>query len=177
MQPDALRRTGFHRLALGLPDAEPRLSQPDGQFHFHLASALVRHGVVDLIKLGHQAHAIVANEAVGLDAGLVLVEANIGIEPGHADIHERLAELVVRVGLAKTRLVPHGVGELDDVDAVVMLRTAGHGWSVATEGQPAKNILPPTLATQSAPHLMSAVVPVNDAACFFKAEKLMVPRV
>ena len=53
-------------------------------------------------------------------AGHVTIEAQVGVEAGHADVDERLAEPVAGVGAAKARHVPDPVGELDDVDAVVM---------------------------------------------------------
>ena len=42
------------------------------------------------------------------------IEAEIGIETGHADVHERLAEPVVGIGAPEPGLVPHRIGQLDD---------------------------------------------------------------
>ncbi len=69
-------------------------------------AAVVGHRVVDRVELRQQAQPVVADVAVGLDAGLVPVEAQVRIEPGHADVDERLAQHVVRVGLAEARQVP-----------------------------------------------------------------------
>jgi hypothetical protein len=54
----------------------------------------------------------------------VPVEAQVGIEAGHADVEERLADVAARVGLAEAPLVPDPVVELDDVDVVSRGRAA-----------------------------------------------------
>jgi len=45
----------------------------------------------------------------------VLVEAQVRLGACHADIDQRLGELVVRIGLAKSRLVPHPGVQLDHI--------------------------------------------------------------
>src|SRR5712692_9667468 len=68
-----------------LPHAVALLAQRDGELDFHVARAIVRHRVVRGVELGHQAKAIERDVAVRLDAGLVLVEAQVRVDAGHAD--------------------------------------------------------------------------------------------
>src|SRR3954467_11425727 len=67
-----------------LPDAVALLSKSNGQLDFHVARAIVRHRVVDLVERRQQAQAVEQDEAVRLDAGLVLVEAHVRVEARHA---------------------------------------------------------------------------------------------
>ncbi len=93
-----------------------------------------RHRVVDLVQVWQQAQTVLTDESIGLNAGLVPVEAQIGIEPGHADVDEGLAKLPIGVRLAEARLVPHPVGQFDDVDVVMMACIAArHCTSLATD--------------------------------------------
>jgi len=112
-----------------LPDAAAGLTQTDGQFHFHFAGGLAGHRVVDLVQRGGQAQALLKNKSVGLDARLVPVESQVGIESRHADVDEWFAELAVGVGAAKTGFVPDAVGQFNHVHmtAVPTLTWAGHG--------------------------------------------------
>jgi len=105
---------------LSTADAIAGLAQSDGQFHFHLTGGLIGHRVVHLVQRRQQPHPVLEDKAIGLDARLVLVEAQVGVEPRHADVDEGLAQLVVGVGLAETGLVPHLVCQLDDIDVVVV---------------------------------------------------------
>src|SRR6516164_6520930 len=112
----------------GLPDAVAGLAQADRELHLHLARGLVGHRVVDGVQLGQQPQPVLEDEAVGLDAGLVLVEAQVGVEAGHADVDARPRDRVVGVGLAEGRLVPDAVVEQHHVDMVGLAgRAAGGG--------------------------------------------------
>src|SRR5215831_18118765 len=102
----------------GLPDAVALFAQADREFYLHLARRLVRHRVEHLVQRGQQAQPVVAYEAVGLDAGLVLVEPQVRIEPGHPHVDERLAELVIGIGAPEGRLVPDAIRQFDHVDMV-----------------------------------------------------------
>ena len=112
-----------------LPDAAAGLTQTDGQFHFNFAGGLAGHRVADLVQRGDQAQAVLKNKSVGLDARLVPVESQVGIESRHADVDEWFAELAVGVGAAKTGFVPDAVGQFNHVHmmAVPTLTWAGHG--------------------------------------------------
>ena len=107
-------------LASALPHAIPLFPESDGQLDLHVSCRLVGHWVIELVQIGPQAQAVGAHETIRLDAGLVLVEALVGAQPGHADVEAGHAVNVVRVGLAEPRLVEHALRELDDVDAVMM---------------------------------------------------------
>src|SRR5204862_4489535 len=78
-----------------LPDPVARLAQRDAELDLHLAGAVVGHRVVDRVELRQQAQPVFAHEAVRLDAGLVAIEAQVGVEPGHADIDAGFAEHVL----------------------------------------------------------------------------------
>src|SRR3954466_11622155 len=104
-----------------LPHAVTFFPQGYGELDLHVARAIVRHWVVDLVELGHQAQAVEHDEAVRLDAGLVLVEAHVGVEAGHADVHAGLHRVVARVGAAKAAVLQHLGRELHHVDVVAGL--------------------------------------------------------
>jgi hypothetical protein len=74
-----------------------------------------------------EAQPVVPHKTVGLDASLVFVEAQVRVQARHAHVDKRFAQLVVGVRTAKAGFVPHPVGQLDDVDVVVVARSAGHG--------------------------------------------------
>src|SRR5205085_12468208 len=73
-----------------LPDAVALLAQADRELDFHIPRAIVRHRVVRGVELGHEAQSVEHDEAIGLNAGLVLVEAHIRVDAGHADVDARL---------------------------------------------------------------------------------------
>src|SRR3954471_4052833 len=102
-----------------LPDAVAFLTQADGELHLHVPRAIVRHWVVRRVELRHQPQAVEHDEAIGLDAGLVLVEAHIRVDAGHADVDAGLYRVVVRVGAAKAAVLQHFRRELDDIDRVM----------------------------------------------------------
>ena len=118
-----------HACQTCLSDAAAGLTQTDGQFHFRFAGGLARHRVVDLVQRGGQAQALLKNKSVGLDARLVPVESQVGVESRHADVDEWFAELAVGVGAEKTGFVPDAVGQFNHVHmmAVPTLTWAGHG--------------------------------------------------
>src|SRR5687767_5860571 len=107
-------------LSSSLPHAVALVAQRDRKLDFHVARAVVGHRVVHLVQPGQQVQAVLGDEAVGLDAGLVLVEAHVGREARHADVDARKAQPVARVGLAEARLVQHVLRQLDDVHRVMM---------------------------------------------------------
>ena len=108
------------QLALSLPNPITGLPQANTQFNLHVSCAFVGHGVVHLVQPGQQAQAKVARVAAGLDPCLMFVKALVNVQPGHTDVHKRLAQDVVRVTAPKACDVPHLGRQLDDVDAVVM---------------------------------------------------------
>lgn len=101
----------------------PRLAQPDRQLHFHILRAAVRHRVEHFVQFGHQPQAVVAHIPIRLNARLVPIEAQVRVEPRHADVHARLVETVIRIRATKARLVPHLVVERDDVHVIMMPAT------------------------------------------------------
>lgn len=94
---------------------------------------------MSLVQVGQQSQAVLRHKPVGLNACLVLVKPHVGVQPCHADVHAGLAVDVARVVLAKTRLVQHVFGKLNDVDVVVGLAVAGHG--VRIDAEYSKNAL------------------------------------
>jgi hypothetical protein len=108
-------------LTLSLPHPITLLAQRDGEFDFHLARGFIWHRVGVGIELRQQAQAVALDIAVGLDALPVLLETRFGREARHANINARFGRVVIRIGLAKTRLLQHLRREFDYVDVVVVL--------------------------------------------------------
>src|SRR5688572_2977451 len=107
-------------LSSSLPHAVALLAQRDGELHLHVARAVVGHRVVHLVEPGQQVQPVLRHVAVGLDAGLVLVEAQVGRQARHADVDAGKPQPVARVGPAEARLAQHVLGQLDDVHRVMM---------------------------------------------------------
>src|SRR4051812_27520445 len=82
---------------LRLPDAVPAGPEIDGKLDLHRARVVVSHRVVRLVHIRQQPQPEALHVAVGLDARLVLVEANVRIEAGHAHVHARLAGFVTGI--------------------------------------------------------------------------------
>jgi len=64
-----------------LPNSVPGFTEIDRQLHFQIARVFIGHRVIEFVQLRQQAQTELLDEAVGLDPGLVLVEANVGIQP------------------------------------------------------------------------------------------------
>src|SRR5688572_1655266 len=129
-------RIATRLMGSSLPDAEAAHAQADGELDLHVAGAVVGHRVVGLVELGQQAQPVLGHVAARLDARLVLVEAQVGREAGHADVHARLGDVVVRVALAKARLAPDIARKLDDVDgmmvAALLLHDRNPSWRTSS---------------------------------------------
>ena len=104
--PDASFDAVLCRLGLMyMPHPVTAFAQVDRELHLHVARGVVGHRVVGLVDLGQQAQAEALYVAIGLDARLVLVEAHVGIDAGHADVDAGLARPVAGIGLDEPRLV------------------------------------------------------------------------
>lgn len=66
----------------GLPHPETRAAQIDPDLDFPLARLVVAHRIEALEQVRQQAQTVFLDVAVGLNARLVLVEAQVRIEPG-----------------------------------------------------------------------------------------------
>ena len=88
--------------------------------------------------------AVELQEAVGLEAELELIEAQVRVGACHADIDQRLGGLVVGVDLAKSRLIPDPGVQFDHIAKVIC---AGACWASSPRaldpvpglGQPGNN--------------------------------------
>jgi hypothetical protein len=72
-----------------------------------------------------QAQAELEDEALRPDARLVLVEAQIGIQPGHADVDARFAGNVAGVGFPEASFVQNVFRKFDDIDVIVVPQSHG----------------------------------------------------
>ena len=72
------------------------------------------------------ASSILLDEAVGLDPGLVAVEAQIGVQAGHAHVEAGFDHKMVGLGPAETRLFPDPDCQQHDVDLMALERRRHH---------------------------------------------------
>src|SRR3970282_2211008 len=76
---------------------------------------------VALVELGHQPQSVPSDEPVRLDARLVLVETQIGVESRHADVDAWPGRIVIRIASLEFRLPQHVLRQKNDVHAMVIL--------------------------------------------------------
>ena len=74
-----------------LPHAEPCFAKTNRQINFHVASAGIRHRVINFEKGWQKPQSELLDVSIRLNARLMFVEACIRIESGHADINAWLA--------------------------------------------------------------------------------------
>src|SRR5471032_1609157 len=120
-RPQVRRRRLVLPAFLSLPDAVPGFPQANCQFHSHLPRAFVWHRVIQFVELRQQSQPEFPRIPVRLDASLVLVETDIGINTRHAYIDKGHTEHVIRIRAPETRFVPDHVGQFDHVDVVVVI--------------------------------------------------------
>ena len=88
-----------------LPHAESCFAKTNRQLNFHVASAVIRHRVINFVKVWQKPQSELLDVSIRLNARLMFVEARIGIESGHADVDAWLARNIVGVGFLESRLV------------------------------------------------------------------------
>jgi hypothetical protein len=118
--PRALLEVRGALAALGLPHRVALFLQRDGELDFHVARRLVGHRVGVGVEPGQQPQAEALDVGVRADTRLVLGEAFLGGEAGHAHVHARLEHVAVGIGGPEAREIEHPWVELDDVDVVAM---------------------------------------------------------
>src|SRR5579859_2380356 len=101
------RRTADAPASMTAEDDEAALAQAVREHDFHLDGAGVRHRVEMLIETRHETLAELAHDAGGFDARLVILEALLGRQSGHADV------------IAGTA-VAFGIAQVNDVDVVMI---------------------------------------------------------
>ena len=104
-----------------MPDSIALLAQADAQLDLHRARDFKGRGVVEIGQGSHQAQPSELHKEVGLNAKLVAVKVQVGVESAHVHVDQRLAPLVVWAGFGVSRLVPDQVGQGHQLDVVVML--------------------------------------------------------
>ena len=79
-----------------MPDSIALLAQADAQFDLHRARDFKGRGVVEIGQRSHQAQPSELHKEIGLNAKLVAVKVQVGVESAHVHVDQRLAPLVVR---------------------------------------------------------------------------------
>ena len=108
-----------------LPHAESCFAKTNRQLNFHVASAVIRHRVINFVKVWQKPQSELLDVSIRLNARLMFVETCIRIESGHADIDAWLARNIVGVGFFETRFKKNAFRQFNYVD--VVMRETPHG--------------------------------------------------
>ena len=101
-------------------DGVALLTEVFGEIAFHLGRGVERHRVEVEKQFGQQADAVALDDGGALEAGLVVGEAFLGPQAGHADIDGGLLRVAVGIEGANFPEPRGGGREKHDVNMVVM---------------------------------------------------------
>ncbi len=99
-------------------------AQVFGEVFFHFDRCFEGHGVEVLVEFGHEAEAVCADSPGGFVAVLMVFEAMLHGQAGHADVDARLFRVATGIGAKDRRVLRDLRIEQDHIDAVV--EVGGH---------------------------------------------------